>query len=107
MGNKLRQFILLMTWLNQYMLGRQEQQTVPAKEETLFEIFQDGEGLYSARHKSGDWLQIGSGGKMELFSERNKQRYEKLELLNRHIEAYIKQRELKYIGKVTFIKDGI
>ncbi|MFO0359390.1 MAG: hypothetical protein ACK50N_02735 [Flavobacteriales bacterium] len=88
------------------LLGFDIGTSLPKKEDKLFEIFQDGQGKFSAQHKNGDWVWIGVDNYVELMSYRHRQRFLKLESCNKACEDFIKQREHKHIGTISFIATG-
>lgn len=87
------------------LLGFDFGNAVPKKEEPLFEIFQDGEGKFSAQHKSGEWLWVDGYGDTSFMPYHYRQRFKSVEACNSACEAFVKQREHKHVGTIKFIKD--
>lgn len=88
------------------LLGFQIGASVPKKEDKLFDIFQDGEGRFSAKHVTGDfwgkWLNNSSSGLWILSGYEYRKRFKTIELCNSACEAFIKQREHNHVGTISF-----
>lgn len=72
------------------------------KVKPLFEIFEDGNGYFSAQHISGKWLWIGNNETC-LFSEGNRQRFKTLESCQEGVKRFIQDREFKHKGTIKFL----
>jgi hypothetical protein len=86
------------------LLGFEIGASLPKKEVKIFEVFQDGQGKFSAQHKDGDWVWIGCNNYVELMTYKNRQRFSTLEKCNEACENFIKQREHKHVGTISFAK---
>lgn len=70
------------------LLGFEIGAYVPKKEVKLFEVFQDGQGKFSAQHKSGKWVWVGYNNYVDLMSYSNRERFSTLEKCNQACENF-------------------
>ena len=73
---------------------------VVLKGEKIFDIYEDGNGLIRAKHKSGDWLRDSEN--LTDFYEFARQ-FSTINECHKCAEYYIKSRQLRKVGTIEFI----